>query len=105
MSYKYCQAENWGKNFIKKEDALNFSIRGLPGNIWKIPNNNISANQWIINIGGVVKTKEEAQTIVNNVITESQNAWDSNTLEGETTELKNSRLGARPVLITNINEV
>jgi len=105
MNYKYCQAENWGKNFIKTEDPLKFSIKGLPGNIWKISNNNIAANQWIINVGGVVKTKEEAQTIVNNIITEAQNAWDSNTLEGETTEEKDSRLGARPVLITNIDEV
>jgi hypothetical protein len=24
MNYKYCQAENWGKNFIKTEDSLKF---------------------------------------------------------------------------------
>jgi hypothetical protein len=48
---------------------------------------------------GVPKTKDEAQVIVDGVMTQAQTDWDSNNVEGESAEDKNRRLGERPVLL------
>ena len=77
MAYKYCVAENWGKGFITHDDSSKFQISGFPGNLWQIPANNQDANLWVNKVAGVWKTKEEAQAIVDALITQAQNAWDA----------------------------
>ena len=43
-NYQYCVAECWGKGFITNNDSSQFSISGLPGNVWQVPANNRNAN-------------------------------------------------------------
>jgi hypothetical protein len=64
--YQYCVAECWGKGFITIEDSSQFSISGFPGNIWQVNG-----------VGGIRKTIEEAQAIVNTEVLKSQTAWDA----------------------------
>jgi hypothetical protein len=77
MAYKYCVAENWGKGFITHDDSSKFQVSGFPGNLWQIPANNQDANLWVNKVAGVWKTKEEAQTIVDAIITQAQADWDA----------------------------
>jgi hypothetical protein len=77
MAYKYCVAENWGKGFITHDDSSKFQISGFPGNLWQIPANNQDANLWVNKVAGVWKTKEEAQAIVDALITAAQADWDA----------------------------
>ena len=77
MAYKYCVAENWGKGFIEQEDARSFRPSGFPGNVWRIPANNKDANLWIAKVLGTVKTKAEAQAIVDAEVQAAQAAWDA----------------------------
>jgi hypothetical protein len=60
----YIVAENWGKGFIEHSESAKFTISGLPGNVWQVPAHNKDANLWISKVLGVVKTKAEAQAIV-----------------------------------------
>ena len=78
MAYKYCTATNWGKNFFTHEDRKNFYLSGHAG------------DQWIGKVNGAIKTKEEAQSIVDGKIEEAQTAYDA--LSDEERELQ-----ARPV--------
>lgn len=75
--YQYCLAENWGKGFITFDDAMKFKISDYPGNIYQIPANNQYANLWIYKVAGTKKTKEEAQTIINQYVQNLQNEWDA----------------------------
>jgi hypothetical protein len=77
MAYKYCVAENWGKGFITHDDSSKFQISGFPGNLWQIPANNQDANLWVNKVAGIWKTKEEAQAIVDAIITQAQADWDA----------------------------
>jgi hypothetical protein len=77
MAYKYCVAENWGKGFITHDDSSKFQISGFPGNLWQIPADNQDANLWVNKVAGVWKTKEEAQAIVDAIITQAQADWDA----------------------------
>ena len=99
-TYQYCVAENWGKGFIEFEYSSKFIIRGFPGNVWRVPAHNKHANLWINKVLGVVKTKDEAQSIVNTEVTTEQTSWDGDNVEGETSEEKIERLGPRPADIT-----
>jgi len=96
-TYQYCVAENWGKGFINHDEAWRITFKSFPGNVWQVPANNKHANLWIAKVAGVVKTKDEAQTIVSGVITTSQNVWDADTVDGETEEQAVLRKGNRPV--------
>jgi len=96
---QYCVAENWGKGFIEHHESGKISFSGLPGNVWQVPAHNKDANLWINKVLGVPKTKNEAQAIVDGEIIPSQNAWDSNNVEGESAEDKTNRIGRRPVLL------
>jgi hypothetical protein len=60
----YIVAENWGKGFIEHSESAKFTISGFPGNVWQVPAHNKDANLWIHKVLGVVKTKAEAQAIV-----------------------------------------
>ena len=74
---QYLVAENWGKGFIEHSESTRFSIAGYPGNVWKVPAHNKQANLWINKVLGVLKTKDEAQTILNAEIQSQQNVWDN----------------------------
>ena len=112
MAYKYCVAENWGKGFIEDNDARSFRPSGFPGNVWQIPANNKDANLWVYKVAGTFKTKEEAQSIVDAVISQAQTDFDAETETLKTqepyisltaeqkTELDTERLNNRPTSIT-----
>ena len=97
--YQYCIAENWGKGFIENNDSAHFEISGYPANIWQVPINNQRANLWIAKVLGTVKTRDEAQAILDDEITAQQTAWDNNNVDGETAEEKIERMGEKPTRI------
>jgi len=74
---QYCVAENWGKGFIDQYESGKISFTGLPGNVWQVPAHNKDANLWINKVLGTPKTKDEAQVIVDGVVTAAQVAWDA----------------------------
>ena len=76
-THQYCVAENWGKGFIENSDSRKIAFSGLPGNVWQVPAHNKDANLWISKVLGVVKTKDEAQAIVDAEVTAAQNSWDA----------------------------
>ena len=73
----YIVAENWGKGFIEYSESSKFTISGFPGNVWQVPAHNKDANLWINKVLGVVKTKAEAQAIVDAEVQAAQAAWDA----------------------------
>jgi hypothetical protein len=99
-TYQYCVAENWGKGFIEHNESSRITFRGLPGDIWQVPAHDKNANLWIQKVLGTLKTRDEAQAIVDSVITQAQATWDADKVEGESVEQKVDRIGERPVLIT-----
>ena len=80
-TYQYLTAENWGKGFITSKDNISFSPSSFPGNVWRVPANNRKANAWIKEVLGVIKTKDEAQAIVDAKVQASQAAYDALTEE------------------------
>ena len=98
--YQYCVAENWGKGFIDHEESSRITFKGFPGDVWQVPAYNKHGNLWIAKVAGAVKTKDEAQTIVTAKVDEYQTAWDNNNVEGESSDEKIERLGAKPADIT-----
>ena len=96
MAYKYCVKENWGKNFFTHEERKQMYLSGHPGNVW-IVDDNIFGDQWIGKVSGTTKTKVEAQAIVDGEIEDAQDAWDANNVDGESSDEKIARLGAKPV--------
>jgi hypothetical protein len=64
-TYQYCVAENWGKGFIDHVESSRITFVGLPGNVW------------IAKVAGSVKTRDEAQSIVDAEVTAAQTAWDA----------------------------
>tara|TARA_R100000231_G_scaffold13853_1_gene15239 strand:+ start:156 stop:440 length:285 start_codon:yes stop_codon:yes gene_type:complete len=76
MAYKYTVKENWGKNFFTHEERKQMYLAGHPGNVWVV-DDNIFGDQWIGKIGGTLKTKEEAQAIVDEEIESAQANWDA----------------------------
>jgi len=90
---KYCIAENTGLGFYTHNDRQIAWLSGHPGNIWAVGNNNAS---WINRVNGVEKTLEQAQSILNTIISDAQNTWDNDNVSGETEEQKIKRIGTRP---------
>jgi len=99
-TYQYCVAENWGKGFIDHEESIRITFASFPGDVWQVPAYNKFGNLWIAKVAGVVKTKDEAQTIVTAKVDAAQTAWDNNNVEGESSDDKIERLGAKPADIT-----
>ena len=99
-TYQYCVAENWGKGFIDHDESFRITFRGYPGDVWQVPAYNKHANLWIAKVGGTVKTKDQAQTIVTAVVDASQDTWDADNVDGESSSEKIERLGAKPADIT-----
>tara|TARA_B100001063_G_C16595078_1_gene467671 strand:- start:37 stop:330 length:294 start_codon:yes stop_codon:yes gene_type:complete len=73
----YIVAENWGKGFITHLDNASFSPLGFPANVWQVPVNNRDANLWIAKVLGTVKTKAEAQALVDAEIATAQAEYDA----------------------------
>ena len=96
MAYKYCVKENWGKSFFTHEERKQMYLAGHPGNVWVV-DDNIFGDQWIAKVVGTTKTKVEAQAIVDGEIEDAQDAWDANNVDGESSDEKIARLGAKPV--------
>ena len=99
-TYQYCVAENWGKGFIDHDESSRITFKSFPGNVWQVPAYNKHGNLWIAKVAGTVKTKDEAQTIVDAEMKKAQDAWDANNVEGESADEKIERLGAKPADIT-----
>lgn len=74
---QYCVAENWGKGFIEHSESSRIKFAGYPGNVWQVPAHNKNANLWINKVLGTVKTRDEAQAIVDAKVTAEQTAWDA----------------------------
>ena len=74
--FMYGTATNTGKGFFTAEDRRAFFLRGYPGDVWVIGNNEKGA-LWLAEKNGVEKTKAEAQAIVDAEITAAQEAWDA----------------------------
>ena len=76
MAYKYCVATNWGKDFFTARERMEFNLSGHPGNVWVV-GDNIYGDAWIKKVSGDVKTKSEAQAIVDAEVTAAQAAYDA----------------------------
>ena len=96
MAYKYCVKENWGKSFFTHEERKQMYLAGHPGNVWVV-DDNIFGDQWIAKVVGTTKTKAESQAIVDGEIEDAQDALDANNVDGESSDEKIARLGAKPV--------
>ena len=90
---QYVVADNWGTGFIEHNESREISFTGHPGDVWQVPSKNGTANKWISKVLGQLKTKNEAQAIVDAEITARQTEWD--TLSDSEKELTD-----RPVNIT-----
>ena len=98
--YQYCVAENWWKGFIDHDESTRITFASFPGNVWQVPAYNKHGNLWIAKVAGTVKTKDEAQTIVDAETKKAQDAWDADNEDGESADEKIERLGAKPADIT-----
>jgi len=87
-TYQYCVAENWGKGFIDHVESQRITFVGYPANVWQVPAYNKHANLWIAKVAGVVKTKDEAQALVDVEVQAAQAAWDAQTDEEKADPLK-----------------
>ena len=76
-TYQYCVAENWGKGFIDHVESHRITFAGYPGNVWQVPAYNKHGNLWIAKVAGAVKTKTEAQAIVDAEVQAAQAVWDA----------------------------
>ena len=72
----YGTATNTRKGFFTHEDRLNFFLRGYPGDVWVVGNNEKGA-LWLAEKNGVEKTKAEAQALVDAEVQAAQAAWDA----------------------------
>ena len=53
------------------------TISGFPGDVWRVPVHDKHANLWINKVLGVIKTKNEAQAIVDALVETAQNNYDA----------------------------
>ena len=75
----YYTTANTGKGFIthdEQENANPLNAKGFPGNVWGVEDN-ATGQAWQTKVSGVVKTKAEAQAIVDTEVTSAQTAWDA----------------------------
>ena len=75
MANTYCTATNTGKGFFTHQDRNDFFLNGQPGGVWVVGDNSKGA-AWINRVSGTVKTKAEAQAIVDAKVEEAQAIWD-----------------------------
>ena len=94
-TYQYCVAENLGKGFIDHVESQRITFCSFPGNVWQVPAYNKHGNLWIAKVAGTVKTKDEAQAIVDAEVQAAQATWDA-----QTDEEKADPMNIRPADIT-----
>jgi len=87
MAYKYCVATNWGKDFFTARERMEFHLSGHPGNVWVV-GDNIYGDAWIKKVNGDIKTKSEAQAIVDAEVTAAQAAYDALSAEEQEARLR-----------------
>ena len=97
--FNYCVATNTGKGFITHDDSRRFWRQGYPANVW-VATDCVESRHWVARNNGTSKTKAEAQTLVTAAVDATQDAWDDNNVEGESSAEKIARLGAKPTTIT-----
>jgi len=93
----YCTATNYGKNFITYAENAKGLIAEFAGDVWVAGEVH---TPWITKVGGVSKTKAEAQAIVDAAIDANQAAWDNDPRPIEETPLDGGGKGYRPGDIT-----
>jgi hypothetical protein len=93
----YGTATNTGKDFFTRQNRLDFFLESHIGDVWVVGNNEKGA-LWLASKNAVIKTKEEAQAIVDAEITAAQAAWDA--LDIESSEERSLANGSRPVPTT-----
>ena len=93
--YNYSVMTNTGKGFITNDDSRKFWIRGYPANVW-VATDLRESRIWVARNNGVSKTKDQAQALVTAVVDATQDTWDDNNVEGESSAEKIERLGAKP---------
>ena len=79
MAKLYCIATNTGSGFIthsEQENESPLNAIGYPGNVWCVEDND-TGEAWVSKVGGVSKTKAEAQEIVDDKVEEAQEIWDN----------------------------
>jgi len=99
MAYKYIVAIANGTNFIHYEDNNAITIVGYPGNLYAVTDDDLGQS-WINRVGGVEKTKVEAQAIVDTAVDVEQVAWDNDSQPIEETPLDGGGKGYRPGDVT-----
>ena len=87
-TYQYCVAENWGKGFIDHVESQRITFKSYPANVWQVPAYNKHANLWIAKVAGAVKTKDEAQALVDAEVQAAQSEWDAQTDEQKADPMK-----------------
>jgi phosphoserine aminotransferase len=88
MAYKYCVTINTGKGFIKHEDLEHIEVFCYPGNVYAVTDSELGQS-WLNRVGGIEKTKAEAQAIVDAKIIEAQADWNTWSDEVKTNLAKN----------------
>ena len=79
MATIYCTATNTGKGFITHEEQENanpLNAKGFPGDVWGVEDN-ATGQAWQSKVGGISKTKAEAQAIVDAEVETAQAALDA----------------------------
>ena len=97
--YNYSVMTNTGKGFITHEDSRAFWRRGFPANVW-VATDLRESRKWVARNNGVSKTKDQAQALVTAAVDATQDAWDNNNVEGESSQQKIDRIGPKPLDIT-----
>lgn len=80
-TYIYIQARNSGVEFYTNENAKKFILNNIVDDVWACSVNLYEASLWIQEKNLSVKTREEAQVIVDSKILEAQTNWDNETEE------------------------
>ena len=97
--YNYSVMTNTGKGFITHQDSQNFWIGGYPANVW-VATDVRESRHWVARHNGISKTKDQAQTLVTAAVDATQDAWDDNNVDDESSAEKITRLGEKPTDIT-----
>ena len=97
--FNYCVATNTGKGFITHDDSRRFWIRSYPANVW-VCTDCVESRHWVARNNGTSKTKDQAQTLVTAAADATQDTWDNDNVEGESSAEKIARIGSKPTDIT-----
>ena len=97
--YNYSVMTNTGKGFITHKDSSQFWRQRFPADIW-IATDCRESRHWVARNSGISKTKDQAQTLVTAAVDATQDAWDNNNVDGESSADKLARIGGKPGDVT-----